>query len=908
MAILNLNAIGGWTKKGNNKYIADGAGYVKSTPTEDAFSSFVFDMPKTSEAYRVNSAILTLNFFDVENKNAYSEIMIDTYASPIDYNNFDVVNSILTTQKQHIYDTPQYARDFDILKDACNLSNGIKVHAIFDYINASIRGYASTLKPTVKLDYEYLGGTNKAKVLSYSASVSGNNISFSWQIDKTGVIGDYNQAQYELQYRAIGSSGATTLTGGNENVRQVVVQLGQNYEWRVRLKANIGEWSDFTTWSQVVTGGNFIVSIVEPLNHSTFSTDESIIFKWETNISVTQSYYAILYSYDNINYSILKEANSQSMSTSVSALSFIQGTVYLKCLVSSDIGLKYSLHTQVKILGKPTIEGLSYLGGHYEKDIDISWRGTYQTGYEYQLYSNNTLIKSGVGGAESRFTISANTFNNGILPVVKVRLVNKIDDITLLYSDWRELSLNLEAIQPTVENLSISGSNIDLPISVSWDSTDQQKYVLEVWQGDAKKHEYTGATGKSYEIQASTLTVGLTEFRVKVAYKDRWTQYETFSTSLVETLPSIAILEPDGRIVQRDEPLRIYWTSQNQTSWRLNLGGTQYTGTSEKELTIAGGTLASGRHEMTLEVTLVITGKTKKTSKSVEFIVQGKPPVPTITSGSNFANNRPTFIWDSQDATSYRVQVGVYDSGWLNGAFTTHKIGTYISNGTYAVSVTVKNQFNIESDSARQQITINAVKPGDIALKVYDSYSHNTLKWTATGFDVYYVYRNGLMIGKSYTSEFTDYTCQGESVYKVQGITLDDRYNHSNEVVTHTVLDYPILSIHDDMLEMKYSTSDVELTGSYNPMSTKEYYAGRSKPITRFGEFEESSYNFNYSEFENFNKLLEMVKAKKPILYRSNKHKLWLSFNGLGFTDNHIVMDYSIQAYEIDMQEVVLYD
>lgn len=553
-----------------------------------------------------------------------------------------------------------------------------------------------------------------------------------------------------------------------------------------------------------------------------------------------------------------------------------------------------------------TISNLLVEGDKWEKPIKLSWLSTDQQQYKIEVFKSNVLQHTFTGATAKEHTMPKDILSSGdYVFKVWVGYANR-------FVNYQTDNVTLTDIVATVGKVAVSGSNIDLPISVSWDSTDQEKYTLEVLQNSVVTHTFTGTTAKAHTIQAGTLNVGLTEFRVKVAYKDRWTEYANTSTSLVETLPSISILEPDGRIVQRDEPLRVWWTSQNQTSWKLTVDrATEYTGTTTKEYIIQAGTLTIGRHEITLEVTLVIAGKTKKTYKTVEFIVQGKPPIPTITSGAIFTTNRPIFAWDSQDATAYQVEVlGVYASGWLNGGDNTHKIANYLPNGNYTVIVRVKNQFNIVSDEAVQQITINAVVPQAIALKVYDNYSYNVLRWVATGYERYYIFRNDEMIGVSYSDRFTDYTAQWKNVYRVQGVTSTDAFRFSNDVVAFTELDYPIISIGATMLEMKYSTSKVELNGSYSTMESKEYYAGRKQPISRYGEHEDINYRFDYSEFteENYTKLLDMVKLKQPILYRSKKHKLWLAFNSVGFVDNSMVIDYSINAYVIDTNEGIKYD
>lgn len=734
---------------------------------------------------------------------------------------------------------------------------------------------------------------------NYDEFVIGNNISLGFtrnatQINNILIYYSFDNVNYSL----LAETGSFV-----ENYNVSTQGFKQGFVYFKVIGTDGKVYSSATNLTTFVYG----TPVVDTLNRIGDFWEENISFSWRGT-------YATSYEYEcYYNNNIVKSGTLGNVNELV-----VAGETYKGTLNSSfRIRPKNEFNSRV-VFGnwreisftlkdiEATISNLIVSGDKWEKPISLSWLSASQQQFKVEVLKDNLVVKTYTGTTEKRFTIPAEALTSG-LHTFKVWVGYKNR-----FVNYDTQNVTLKDIIPTVNNVSVSGANVDLPISVSWESTDQQQYILEVWQGEEKKHTFNGTTSTTHEIQAGTLSVGLTEFRVKVAYKDRWTDYKTFSTSLVETLPSIAILEPDGRIVERDLPLRVWWTSQNQTTWKLTVdNGQSYTGTSEKEYIIQAGTLATGRHEITLEVTLSIAGKQKKAYKTVEFIVQGKPPLPTITSGNSFTNNRPTITWDSQDATAFRVEViGYYDSGWQNGALTEYKIKDYLPNGNYRIALTVKNQFNITSDVSTQQITINAVIPKSTTLKVYDNYNYNVLRFDMLDYAVAYIMRNNEVIGKSYDGTYTDYTPNGKNVYKVQMVTYDDRYSYSNEVVSYTMLDYPILSIGDMMLEMKYTQDKSIIQGGYNSMATKEYYAGRKLPITRHGEFEDATYSFNYSEFNgcDFTKLLDMVRMKKPILYRSNKRKLWLSFDSIGFIEGGMVIDYTINAYEIDANEVIAYD
>ena len=122
---------------------------------------------------------------------------------------------------------------------------------------------------------------------------------------------------------------------------------------------------------------------------------------------------------------------------------------------------------------------------------------------------------------------------------------------------------------------------------------------------------------------------------------------------------------------------------------RFGCGGSTYnaSGTDELIHVVDAGTLQVGTARMTLTVFLDINQITRQTTKTVEFITFGKPAAPTITSPDTYDSNLPTITWDTQDQASYRVTIGDYDSGWLNGLIVSFTPPLYFADGGYTLSL-----------------------------------------------------------------------------------------------------------------------------------------------------------------------------------------------------------------------------
>lgn len=679
-------------------------------------------------------------------------------------------------------------------------------------------------------------------------------------------------------------------------------------------------------------------------------------------------------------------------------------------LLNTNVTSDYAEYNFKPSFTYPTIDNLSYVGDFWERPITVNWRSTDQDGYEYECYYNNEKVSNGTGGKEKSFIIPSNTFNGTLPSSVRIRVYklygdNKYyserqerslllrdieakisnlivtgeyweNDITLSWQStdqqqfkievWKDNSLlktytgttdnrytipaetlttgtytfkvwvgyanrfvnsqsktiELKDIIPTLSNLSLSGSNIDLQLSLNWTSTYQQKYEIEIYKDDNRVKNYSGTTDKSIIIPHNTLTIGLHKFKVRVAYKDRWTSWQEITATLVETIPSIGVLEPDGVIVDRDNQIRVWWTSINQTEWLLKIDETAYTyqGSYETEQIINPGLLQTGKHKLHLTVTYITAaGVRKTTTKYAEFIVQGKPPIPTFTSDNSFTTNRPTISWDTQEQQGYILEVLqndkiIWSTGWVNGLITRQKILNYLPNGEYTIRLKIKNEFRLESDYGIKTITINTLEISSIDLTYKVIHNAITLTWNNPDdiFKKFYVIRNGMAIAYVKTdTEYIDYTCNGESTYIIRGITDNDIYIDSNSVTEKMLIKNSVVATLDrldDMINVGISRNEYSFSGSIELEHTLIHLTGRENPVAVFGEHSTNGYSFKFSTKDKLFRFLEMCRRRQVFCYRDKRQTLYLTVPTPYYTIDTFGAEYNVQAHEIDFNEVVEYD
>lgn len=560
-----------------------------------------------------------------------------------------------------------------------------------------------------------------------------------------------------------------------------------------------------------------------------------------------------------------------------------------------------------------TISSLNVDGDQWEKPILLSWQSTNQQGFKVEVLKSNTVIKAYTGTTATSYTIPSEELSEGLC-VVRV---------SVAYADrWvnsTERSVTLKDITATLSNISLSGSNIDLPLTLSWQSTDQQKYEVEIYKDESKVQSYSGTTEPSLNIANNTLTTGLHKFKIRVAFKDRWTDWKEYTATLTETLPSIGVLEPDGVITERDNPIRIWWTSQNQTRWKLVIDGvTTLTGSTEKEYTLSAGTLTTGTHSMVLTVTYITSSDIEKhTTKSSEWIVQGKPPIPTITCNDSFETNRPLITWDTQEQQGYILEVIsgeniVYSTDWENGLVTGHKINDYLENGIYTVRVKIMNQFNLESDYGNKQITINANVNEGISLETIQYPNNVILRWDNpnNAFDVFYIIRNGEVIGKTENTTYTDLSAWGESIYYIRGITSNDTFKDSNQVYSECTINHATICTVDrleDTLKVGIMRDKYSFARDISLESEEVFLTGRLSPVTIFGEHKRNIYSLNFVS-SNVKKFIEMCNRKQVFLYRDKNFKAYVTVSSIKESIDRFGIQYTCDPVEVDYSEVIKYD
>lgn len=363
----------------------------------------------------------------------------------------------------------------------------------------------------------------------------------------------------------------------------------------------------------------------------------------------------------------------------------------------------------------PTVSNIVVSGLDPRNPITITWDANIQDIADVEIWQGGFLKTTLTATTNKSVVMPANTVGIGEFTVKVIAANNPIEDLGTTGNAQANFTATLTA--PTVDNLAINQTDIRLPMTVSWTSTNQTDYIVEFLQGGAVKATLTGGTAKTVTLNANSIPVGATIVRVTVRNTAGGTSVvatKELNFTATSSAPIIAGLEPDGINQNGNLQISVSWTSTNQETWKLELFldtvlVKTYTGTTEKAFIIPKDTFTSGNVRMKLTLSNTLNGTIATATREANFFVYAKPPMPVFAPQTLYNQARPSFVWTSSEQVSYQfIITGVVDTGEVVSTDKFFQPATNLTNNQdYIIKVRVKNQFNLWSDYAEKTITIS---------------------------------------------------------------------------------------------------------------------------------------------------------------------------------------------------------
>ena len=434
------------------------------------------------------------------------------------------------------------------------------------------------------------------------------------------------------------------------------------------------------------------------------------------------------------------------------------------------------------------------------------------------------------------------------------------------------------------------------------------------------------ASDLSYTVPAGTFPETETlQVMVSVNFSDGNTaasEWSTFTT--VDATPSVEIIYPKSIYIDGSIANEFKWDyiiSTGASQYGATLQYSDNNGNSWKDLgevdgsntfySVPADALPAGTILWRVQATNS-DGILSAWSDTATIVVRNSPPQPVVT--VNGDTPRPTVEWQASDQQAFQIKAGDYDSGEIYGANKNFKIPVYLPDGSVQIRVRIQNSFGLWSDWASTIVLIKNRSIGNIHLQATAMKYNVRVSWETYGITVstvYYIYRDGDLIGKTTDTKFLDHLAFGKHDYQVRG-AIGDYYSLSNiasaklTIKTACIAEYGVWG----WLDLPIRRGGMPtLSTQYGSNIVYQHFAGRELPVAEIGDDLDVAWSFSFSALER--EVAEKMRRffRRLVVYKDPRDGVCIGvLGGQQMTSDRYSWDltYTIQA--VDHQEVIEYD
>ncbi len=367
--------------------------------------------------------------------------------------------------------------------------------------------------------------------------------------------------------------------------------------------------------------------------------------------------------------------------------------------------------------------------------------------------------------------------------------------------------------------------------------------------------------------------------------------------------PKILALEPSKVAVSKEDLIPVSWMSENQATFKVEVDGRIYTGTTARRISIPVGTFTT-LGEKSLKLTLTYqnpTGEIFTAEKSTTFTVIGQPSTPYFDSKENYTIAMPTIEYFCNDQFVQAVieivdsdNNIVYNSGNLkvspsliNGVYkASHTLTKSLDNNiSYIAYVKVKTTYGYWSNAGSKRFMINAAIANRPSIELFvsdnsiiinantiiDRYFASTEIWRKTEHSDWIRIACNLPPDISYQ----DFHVSNDTYfYKVVSVSKTDARNESEICSARIKLrDFHFADVDDienEIIFAYYPKADF----TYVKDVAANQYLGVNLPIVERGQYNYRTLNCNFTCSEQqYNKFIKMIEQARILLYRDGRGK-----------------------------------
>lgn len=374
---------------------------------------------------------------------------------------------------------------------------------------------------------------------------------------------------------------------------------------------------------------------------------------------------------------------------------------------------------------------------------------------------------------------------------------------------------------------------------------------------------------------------------------------------------------PSGTIEDGSAPITFAWSSSNsvgsvpggaELQYRVSGGSTwmdfgSVTG-SARSFTAPADTLPGGQIEWRVR-TLTTAGSAGSWSSSRSFVCVAAPAAPSV---STDAAPFTTITWNAVGQQAYEVLVDGVSYGVRFGTGKIFTLPQPLADGNHTAAVRIQGAYGLWSQPGEAVFTVQNVPAGSIELSGQFGIDAE-LFWSASpsGED-FLIYRDGVQIGYTAETGFTDRRALGTHEWTVLLRQADGNYTQSNAVTGTTAVEGTMIAplSGGPWISLRLTEASVPARQyNFSRSHSLRHFSGSALPVLELTPYENKTGSFQCAfkdpaEARAFEALWGQV-----VVVKSQENVITGGLMNLDKAQNAFYIAYAFTIEEIALEEVV---
>ncbi len=296
-------------------------------------------------------------------------------------------------------------------------------------------------------------------------------------------------------------------------------------------------------------------------------------------------------------------------------------------------------------------------------------------------------------------------------------------------------------------------------------------------------------------------------------------------------------------------------------------------------------------------------------SEKVSFFVIGQPIRPSIKNIEN--NARPNIEWLANNQQIYQIQIlkndiVIYDTKEIPSIYArNHKVSKFLDDGKYFIKIRIKNEYDLWSDWAFDNVNITTSKPNVPSIELYSLFNTLEIYSDTEGALVYKKINNEFIaIGKIEDGKYRDNAIANGIKYDYFVRNYTDIAFADSEIISRygKVSNLVISDVNSKtILDFKYSVKQFNQDVVFNKNVALIKYVGRLTPVVESDGYYTKTINVEIfcEDIKKAKDLMELILQNDILLLKDKEDFIYCNISGYKKRNHLLGSIVNITATEI---------